>query len=169
MNLRRFVLPFAAVALSLSAVGANAQTVVTTDPAGLKKALAANKGKVTVVNFWATWCGPCVAEFPSLVKYYNANKTKGLELITVSADSPRDNAKVKAFLAKNGLAKGWLSSTEDVTGYLKYLEPTLGPNEDISIPRTYILDRNGKVVKKLIGGQEAADFDKAIAPVLAKK
>ena len=168
MNLRRFTLPLVAAALTLSAA-ANAQTVVKTDPANFKAALAANKGKVVVVNFWATWCGPCVAEFPSLVKLYKANKAKGLELVTLSADDPSDSAKVKAFLAKNGLAKGWLSSTDDVAGYLAYLEPTLSPSADLAIPRTYIIDRNGKVVKALLGGQEYADFQKAVTPLLAKK
>jgi thiol-disulfide isomerase/thioredoxin len=128
------------------------------------------KGKVVVVNFWATWCGPCVAEFPDLVKLYKNNKAKGLELIAISADESADGAKVKTFLGKNGLSKGYLNKNAvDIEGYLKYLEPNLAPDAPGGIPRTYVIDRNGKVVKSLIGGQSYTAFQSAVTPLLAKK
>jgi thiol-disulfide isomerase/thioredoxin len=167
----RFIAPVAAGATLLATgAAAHAQTVTPIDVAGLKKAVAANKGKVVVVNFWATWCGPCVQEFPDLVKLYKNNKVKGMELIAVSADEPTDNVKVKAFLGKNGLSQGYLNkSASDVEGYLKYLEPSLPNDAAVGIPRTYVIDRNGKVVKSLIGGQSYSAFQSAVTPLLAKK
>ncbi len=148
---------------------ANAQTVNPVDATGIKKAIAANKGKVVVVNFWATWCGPCVAEFPDLVKLYKANKTKGLELVTISCDDKGDVEKVKTFLGKNGLTKGWQNvNGPDITAMMPYLDPK-APDGGGAIPRTYIIDRKGKVVKSFLGGQDSATFEKAVAPYLKAK
>jgi len=171
VDLRRMIAPAAAgAALLATGAAAHAQTVTPLDAAGLKKAVTANKGKVVVVNFWATWCGPCVQEFPDLVKLYNNNKAKGMELLTVSADESSDSAKVKAFLGKNGLAKGFQNkSSADIEGFLKYLEPTLPADASVGIPRTYVIDRNGKVVKSMVGGQTYSAFQNAITPLLAKK
>jgi thiol-disulfide isomerase/thioredoxin len=169
---RRIALAATAAWAALLATGtaAHAQTVTPLDAAGLKKQVAAHKGKVVVVNFWATWCGPCVQEFPDLVKLYKNNKAKGLELITISADEPTDGAKVKAFLGKNGLSKGYLNkSSADIEGFLKYLEPTLSASASVGIPRTYVIDRNGKIVKALISGQTYSAFQSAVTPYLAKK
>jgi hypothetical protein len=104
------------------------------------------------------------------VKLYKNNKAKGLELIAISADDPTDSAKVKAFLGKNGLSKGYLNkASTDMDGFLKYLEPTLSATSSVGIPRTYVIDRNGKVVKTLVSMQEYSGFQNAVAPYLAKK
>ncbi|MDX1934396.1 MAG: TlpA disulfide reductase family protein [Capsulimonadales bacterium] len=156
-------------ALTLLAGTAQAQTVTTADAAGIKKALAAKKGKVLLVNFWATWCGPCVAEFPDLMKVYKANRAKGLELVTISCDEQADLKKVKTFLGKSGVSQGWLNSLgPDITGLMAFLDPK-APDGGGSIPRTYVIDRNGKVVKSLLGGQNTESLQKAVAPYLKGK
>lgn len=147
-----------------------AQTVAPTDAAKIKSQIAANKGKVTLVNFWATWCGPCVKEFPALVKATKAGQSKGLVFMPVSFDSQADTAKVKAFLSKNGVAKGFVNRTgTDAEGLIKFFEPNLRADEDLSIPRTYIVDKKGKVVKVLKGEQSQAEFQAAFAPYLKGK
>ena len=159
----------AVMAVLAAACAANAQTVSAVDASGLKKAIAANKGKVVVVNFWATWCGPCVAEFPDLVKFYKANKAKGVELVTVSCDDAGDAAKVKKFLAKNGLTGGLQNALgPDITGHLPYLDPK-AIGSDVAIPRTYVIDRKGKVVKSLLGAQQLIAFQQAVTPYLKAK
>ena len=142
------------------------------DAAGLKKQIAAHKGKVVVVNFWATWCGPCKAEFPDLVKLQNANRAKGLELVTVSFDDAKSTPAVKAFLSKNKLATNTFvnkSGPELDEGYLTLLEPKLPDDAAVAIPRTYIFDKTGKLRKVLTGGQSYSAFQSAVAPLLAAK
>src|SRR5689334_22084768 len=76
----------------------NSSAVTPVDAAGLKRAVAARKGKVVLVNFWATWCIPCVEEFPDLVRLHNKYKAQGLDFVPVSVDMARDVApKVQPF------------------------------------------------------------------------
>ncbi len=158
-----------AVAIGTAATAA-APTVPAIDAAGLRKQVTSHKNKVVVVNFWATWCGPCVEEFPGLVALQKKYKAKGLDLVTVSFDNPRDVAgKVKPFLVKAGLTTGTFvnkSGAEIDEGYLKYLEPKLPSDASIALPRTYVFARNGKLVKVMEGGQTAAQFEKAVTPYL---
>jgi thiol-disulfide isomerase/thioredoxin len=150
---------------------AGAPSVPMIDAAGLKKQLAARKGKVVVVNFWATWCGPCVEEFPALVKLQKTYKAKGFDLVTISCDEKRDASKVAAFIGKSGQTGGAFQAKEavEITGYLKYLEPKLSAEAAIGIPRTYVFDRSGKQVKMFEGGQSYEAFNRAVAPLVAKK
>ena len=88
----------AALTLLPSRPALTAADVKPADGAALKKIVAAQKGKVTIVNLWATWCGPCVEEFPDLVKLHNAYKAKGLSFISVTIDEPEDKGKVVSFI-----------------------------------------------------------------------
>src|SRR5687768_14180878 len=98
--------PFAGfLAAALLAVPANAVraesgagNVQAVDGKALKRAIEEQKGKVVVVNYWATWCAPCVEEFPDLVKLQNSYRDKGLVVIGVSMDEPDDKGKVVAFV-----------------------------------------------------------------------
>jgi thiol-disulfide isomerase/thioredoxin len=62
--------------------------------------LSANHGKVTVINFWATWCGPCKEEMPAIQAYYDKHKAQGLEVLAISMDEARDLNEVKKFAQK---------------------------------------------------------------------
>jgi thiol-disulfide isomerase/thioredoxin len=154
----------------VTAATAAAPTVQPIDAVGLRKQVMARKNKVVVVNFWATWCGPCVEEFPGLVSLQKKYKAKGLDLVTVSFDDAKDvPGKVKPFLTKSGLGTGTFvnkSGAQIDEAYLKYLEPKLAPDAAVALPRTYIFARNGKLVKTLVAGQTAAEFEKAVAPYL---
>jgi cytochrome c biogenesis protein CcmG, thiol:disulfide interchange protein DsbE len=103
-------------------------------------------GKVLVLNFWATWCPPCVEEMPSLNEFARSMNGSGVVVLGVSID--RNERAYRSFLERNQLA---LAVARD-------------PEENISSsygtfkwPETYVIDRSGKVVQKYIGPRDWTD------------
>ncbi len=116
-----------------------------TDLEGKPLSLAAMKGKVVLIDFRATWCGPCVAELPHVLKAYQKHRAQGFEIIGVSLD--KDKAQLLSFLAREKLT--WPQ-------HLDGQEPntSLATNYGIeSIPSTFLLDRNGKIIGKNLRGE----------------
>lgn len=137
------------------------------DPAGLKAVVAKNKGKVVVVNFWASWCVPCKQEFPDLVA---AVKAGGATLITIACDTPQDAASKSAkFLTTQGATANafFNKANTDIAAYLKWLEPKAPPTSPI--PRTYIFSPSGKLIKAMSGKHDAAAFTAEIKAAKAAK
>jgi len=130
----------------------------------LKNIQTSVKGKVVLYNFWATWCHPCVQEFPDLVKLYKNYKDKDFVLVFVSMDMPEDmGEKVKPFLNKNGV------------DFVTYYNDFKNPDEIIdfydkkwegAIPSTYIYDKDGKLSTKFLGNRDYEFFEKEISKLL---
>lgn len=162
------VLTASAVVVAMSACGARLKgggstAVATPTPtASVKESLEAFRGKVVILDFWATWCPPCRAEIPDFVELQKEYQDDGLEIIGVSLDpmtpmrggTPAVHSFVKQqkinytiLLAQDNTAiEGY-----DVTG---------------GIPTTYVIDREGRIVKTYIGMQTKKQFEQDIKRLL---
>ncbi len=115
-------------------------------PEGKEVSLKENLGKVTIIDFWASWCGPCRAENPSVVALYNEYKSKGLSIVGVSLDEKAD--KWKEAIAKDKITWTQLSN-------LKGWEDPIAKQYNITeIPSTFILDEKGVVIAVNLRGEE---------------
>jgi thiol-disulfide isomerase/thioredoxin len=167
---RALTLAVFAVCASFGAYPARADglpLVTAADAAVLRRAIAAQKGKVVFVNFWATWCGPCVAEFPSIVRLDRSYRSRGLAVMTVSADLPDQlETGVKPFLAKNRVTfPQYIIKGGDPEVMINAFDPKWQGD----LPRTFVYDRSGHLVKTFEGGQSYAQFESAVKPLLIGK
>jgi peroxiredoxin len=119
--------------------------------------LAAYKGKVVLVDFWATWCGPCVGELPNVQAAYEKHHAAGFEIVGISLDS--DKAKLEKFIESKKMP--W-QQYFDGKGWENKLAGKYGVN---SIPATYLLDGEGKIIAKNLRGEA---LEAAVAKALAK-
>jgi thiol-disulfide isomerase/thioredoxin len=134
------------------------------DGPGLKRTIATHRGKVVLVNLWATWCEPCVAEFPDLVKLHETYRSRGLVVIAASLDDPETQGRVKPFLDRQ---KATFPAYVRKPGDLDAFVHTLDRGWDGPVPITYLFDRAGRMVgKPLIGAHTYAKFAAAVEPLL---
>jgi peroxiredoxin len=122
-------------------IGQLAPDVTSTDPSGKTRSLSALKGKVVLLDFWASWCGPCRRENPHVVEVYNKYKSKGFEVFSVSLDREDGKQKWVDAIKQDGLV--WDNHVSDLKWWQSPAAQTYGVN---SIPRTFLLDREGKIV-----------------------
>ena len=105
-----------------------------------KISLSQFKGQVVVLNFWATWCAPCVEEVPSLVEMQRRLKAKGVTVLAVSVDV--DESAYRQFVKDHNVN---LLTVRDASGKSNALYGTF------KFPETYVIDRNGVMRRKFIG------------------
>ena len=133
--------------LSRISIGTAAPEISLNTPDGKNIALSSLKGKVVLVDFWASWCRPCRAENPNVVRIYNAYKDKGFEIYSVSLDKDKE-AWVKAIKDDQLI---WPAHVSD----LGYWQSSVVKQYNITgIPFTCLLDKEGKIMAKGIRGEE---------------
>ncbi len=113
---------------------------------GKQITLSSLKGKYVLIDFWASWCGPCRGENPHLVKAYEQFKGKNFEILGISLDSKKD-AWLKA-IKDDGLE--WLH-VSDLKGWKNEVAATYGVR---AVPQNYLLDANGIIIAKNLRGEE---------------
>jgi cytochrome c biogenesis protein CcmG/thiol:disulfide interchange protein DsbE len=142
--------------------GSGAPAFVLKDSDGKSVSLADYKGKVVILDFWATWCPPCRREIPHFVELQKEYGSKGLQVIGVAVDQDGWD-KVKPFMQSNGINYPVLMYTESVYDAYQQLLPEA---ERGGIPFTFVIDKNGQVKAKYVGYREKAVFEAAIKPLL---
>ena len=125
---------------------------------GTEKKLSDYKGKVVLLNFWATWCGPCKRELPDLSQLSADLKDKDVKFIGISVDEQQ--AAVDNFLSAANPPLNYVVLHEPNELVMKYMNAT-GQGDNV-IPQTYIIDKKGKIVETIVGGRSKEDFLKII-------
>jgi thiol-disulfide isomerase/thioredoxin len=162
-TLTRSLLTAALLALAPAALlaegamtGQAAPALVVKDLAGNDVSLASLKGKVVVVDFWATWCGPCRMEIPGYIEMQKKYGKDGLVIVGVSLDQ-KGPKHVKKFVEENGMnytvAMGDHSAVEAFGGFN-------------SIPTTFLINREGRIVHQKSGAMESAAYEELVKKAL---
>ena len=131
-----------------------------------KKVLDSHRGDLVIVNFWATWCAPCLKEIPDLLKLSQEKSSEGVQLIGVAVDEPTANsAEVERFRSRyfpefRTYARAGVEMDE--------LAQFIDPSWNEVVPTTYLLDRDGRVVKRIQGKKTLDEFRAALEAVSRK-
>jgi peroxiredoxin len=141
-------------ALRAPAIGAPAPAFTAHDMNGAAVSLADLRGKVVVLNEWATWCGPCRDEMPQLEELHRKYASKGVMLIGVSIDAAGMGAEVSDFARDHGMTYPiWLDPDNDFT--LKFAT--------VGVPETFVVDREGIIRWRRMGALPPGDTTLASA------
>lgn len=129
--------------------------------------VAGRKGRVLLVNFWATWCEPCREEMPHLVAAAKKFPARDLAVVLVSLDSQKTGpTQVPKFLKEKKVPfVSWLAKTRDPQDFIDTVDPTW----DGSLPYTLVYGRDGKIATRLPGLQTEASFTEAIRKATGAK
>lgn len=110
--------------------------------------VGAGSGKVTIVNFWATWCVPCRTEMPALQAYYDRHKAQGLQVLAISMDEPRELATVRRIAQSYSFSVA-LKTDADFKGLGRIWR----------LPSTFVVDRTGILRKDGHVGAPTVDLE----------
>ena len=162
---KRQLLPIVFLALSGPAFGAGLvlgkpapEVEATLLDGATQLRVSANRGKVTIINCWATWCVPCREEMPAIDAYYKKYKASGLEVLAISMDDARDAAEVRR-LAQNYSFPIALKSDANFKGLGRIWR----------IPSTFVIDKRGILRKNGLVGDPKVDLqalDALVTPLL---
>ncbi|MFN0124610.1 MAG: TlpA family protein disulfide reductase [Blastocatellia bacterium] len=160
--------PRAIDAKGLVVTGKSLETVNQTQllkPEGGNFRLADLKGKVLIVDFWATWCPPCRAQAPKLAALRAKYQDKGVEVIGINLDPQKNNAEVRQFIKEAGMnypvgqgsrsfSDAFLNGSEDDTG-------------DAPIPQLFVFARDGRLVEHLVGNRP--EYEAALEKIITRE
>ena len=142
--------------LSRLAIGTDAPEISVLDPDGKSIKLSDLRGKVVLLDFWASWCGPCRRENPNVVNMYKKYHDKGFEIFSVSLD--KEKANWLAAIKQDGLI--WKHGSE-----LAFWQSSFCKTYNVTgIPQTFLLGKDGKIIAKGLRGEE---LDAKLAQIFA--
>ena len=125
---------------------------------GSELSFEGTRGRVTLVNFWATWCAPCKKELPDLIELHKAYGDRGFAVVGVATDrTPNAADLVGEFVRKYAIPYQVLISTQE-------MEDSFGNVR--MMPTSFLVNRDGKIVQTLVGIRTKAQFEELILPLL---
>ncbi|MBL0158585.1 MAG: TlpA family protein disulfide reductase [Bryobacterales bacterium] len=133
------------------------------DEAGYGKLVAGAKGKVVLVNFWATYCVPCRKEMPQLVALEAKLRAKGYQFVTISADEPEQLKDAAAYLDKLKVpAPVYVRKAKDDDKFVAAIDGKWSG----ALPASFLYDKTGKKVRAFFGEVKVAELEAAILKLL---
>ncbi|MGH9866726.1 MAG: TlpA disulfide reductase family protein [Candidatus Polarisedimenticolia bacterium] len=136
------------------------------DRDGLSSLLRAQRGRVVVLNMWATWCEPCREEFPAFVALDRELRDLGVSVLAVSLDSASAlETEVRPFLASQGASFScFIKSPGDDDAFINAIDPTWSG----ALPATFLYDQTGRRIQAFSGTVTLERLRRAVTPLLAK-
>ena len=125
---------------------------------GKQMSLKDLKGNVVLVNFWATWCGPCIREMPDLSSINSELKDKNFKMIGMNVFQQPSSKKVEDFLKTNPVSYTILDGNQELVDAFSAAD---GTNIE-AVPTTFIINKEGKITETIVGGRDKASFLKSI-------
>jgi thiol-disulfide isomerase/thioredoxin len=162
MNRRRWML--ALVAGFTSRVIADSRAaLVPLNEASFRKMVAEHRGKVLLVDFWATWCAPCREEIPKLVALYSSQKQRGFELITVSCDEPEQEGAAADFVKQqHAPPPRYIRRAQSDDAFINSIDAKWSG----ALPALFLFDRSGRQIASFIGEVQMKQLEAAIDKAL---
>ncbi len=133
------------------------------DEAGFREILAAQRGKVVLFDFWATWCEPCREEMPVLADVARQLRGRGFVLVTISADEPEQEAAAADFLGRQGISPPcYIKRARNDEDFINFIDRKWSG----ALPALFLYGRDGKRAASFIGETDRQEIEAAIRKLL---
>ncbi len=134
-------------------------TLAPLDEGAFRHMVAGHRGKILLVDFWATWCAPCREEMPKLIALCAAHKAKGVDLITISCDEPEQELAAAEFAHKQGAPPPpYVRHAKSDDDFINAIDPKWSG----ALPALFLFDRDGKQVRSFIGETDMKVLEAAL-------
>lgn len=131
--------------------------------AGFQKLVNSHKGKVVLYDFWATWCAPCRAELPQLIQLEDKLRSRGVEVVTISADDREHTAAANRFIQMFRVeGPAYIKQADDDDRFMSAIDPKWNG----ALPALFLYDESGRQVRSFIGSTGMATIEKAVRKLL---